>query len=72
MCFKLVIRNNVKNPNMLLSFLSNRLTAIKKMNLAKFLDEPFRYIGVPGIYIPNQNLPAPYRIKNPLAGTANI
>ena len=51
--------------------LLNRLTAIKKISLTKLFQEQFRYIGVPGVYIPNKHLPTPYRMKNPLAGSAN-
>jgi hypothetical protein len=56
---------------MLLTILKHRLTAIKKSNFSQLIEEAFRYIGVPGVYIPNKNLPAPYRIKNPIQNMAN-
>ena len=56
---------------MLLPFLKDCLTTIKKINITKLIEDQFRYIGVPGVYIPNKNLPNPYRIKNPLSGMAN-
>ena len=55
---------------MFISYIQNCLTAIKKFNTIKLLQDTNRYIGVAGIYIPN-NLPTRYRMKNPLQGMAN-
>lgn len=55
---------------MLFSYFAERLAALKKISSVQLFPEPFRLFGVPGIYIPN-SLPAPFRIKNPLAGSGN-
>jgi hypothetical protein len=55
---------------MLFYYLAQRLASLKNIGPGQIFSEHFSLFGVPGIYIPN-NLPTPFRIKNPLVGAGN-